>query len=351
MSRQQLFAGFFFAAFLYLLYQSYQVFSFFAVPLGWATLLALMFYPVNGWLVRRLHHREGLAAFLLTTLVILIVMVPTFYLSLRLANESVAFVQRTNEAIESGRILEAVQQLRVSPVVRLWERMAPHLQTWNIDPASLLLAGSEAIRGFLVAQATAAAANILRFLADFFLTTFALFFFFRDGERMVRGLRAVIPMEPADKDIILHRFDDTVSAVVQGTLVTGIIQGVLSGLGFWVMGVSFANLLGVASALLSLIPFGAPVLWIAVVISLAIKAEWMRAVILAAWGIVVIAAADNFIRPAIIGGRAKIPTVFLFFGILGGLQAYGFLGIFLGPLLIAILVAFLRIYREQYATE
>jgi predicted PurR-regulated permease PerM len=89
--------------------------------------------------------------------------------------------------------------------------------------------------------------------------------------------------------------------------------------------------------------------WISVVAYLSLHSDYVRAAALAAWCILIVGSIDNFIRPIVIGGRTQIPTVFLFFGILGGLQAYGLLGMFLGPVLIAILVAFLRIYREQYA--
>ena len=102
---------------------------------------------------------------------------------------------------------------------------------------------------------------------------------------------------------------------------------------------------------MSLLPVGGPVVWIGVVIYFAIIGDYVRAAIMAAWGILVIGSADNVIRPMVIGGRTQIPTVLLFFGILGGLQAYGFLGMFLGPAVIAILVAFARIYREEYGGD
>jgi predicted PurR-regulated permease PerM len=190
----------------------------------------------------------------------------------------------------------------------------------------------------------------VRFVTNFFFTVFALFFFFRDGEKMVRAFRDLIPMEAEHKDAILARFYDTVSAVVQGTLITAAVQGLLAGIGIAIVGVPFAILLGVATSFISLLPFGGPLVWISVVIYLLIGGAYFRAAFLVAWGVLVIGSADNVIRPLIIGGRTQIPTIFLFFGILGGLQAYGFLGIFLGPAVIAILVAFIRIYREEYAT-
>lgn len=349
MRREHLFAAFFFAVFAFLLYQFYRVLSFFVGPLSWAALLALVFYPLHEHLSRWLRKREGLAAFLLTTAVILIVIVPTIYLSALVSTQSVELYHTVNDFVRSGRLTEVVERARASSLGRLWESAMPTLRTWNIDLPGLALKASNSVSAFLVAQAPAAAANVLRFVANFFLTTFALFFFFRDGARMVRGVRELIPMEPQHKDAILLRIYDTLSAVVQGTLVTAFVQGVLAAIGFWIVDVRFAVLLGGATAFLSLLPFAGPVVWLSVVVLLVFEAAYGRALLLLAWGTLIVSTADNVLRPLIIGNRTRIPTVFLFFGILGGLQAYGFLGIFLGPALIAILVAFVRIYREQYA--
>jgi predicted PurR-regulated permease PerM len=350
MRREHLFAAFFFLVLAYLLYQFYLILHYFVGPLTWAALLALIFQPLQRWLTQLLRDRDGLAAFLLTTTVILVVIVPTIYLTVVLATQSADLYQEVKSFVEAGRVSALQDQLRASVFGRLWERLAPAFAAARIDLPALTLKTTNVVSVFLVSQAPQAAANVVRFVANIFFTTFALFFFFRDGERMVGAFRDLIPMEPEHKDAVLRRLYDTVSAVVQGNLVTAAVQGLLAGIGIAIVGVPFAILLGVATSFVSLLPFGGPLVWVSVAIYLLIGGEYARAAILVAWGVIVVSSADNVIRPLIIGGRTQIPTVFLFFGILGGLQAYGFLGIFLGPALIAILVAFLRIYREEYAT-
>lgn len=350
MSRAQLFAAFFFAVFLYLLYQFYLVLQVFLAPLAWAGVLALVFYPLHRWLTRALRQREALAAFLLTTAVIAIVMVPMAALSASIAAESVAAYGHIRDLLQAGQVPDLIAALRASRLGLVWDALAPQLERWNVDLAALVLKSSDALSGFLVGGVSAAAANVARFLINFFFATFALFFFFRDGERMVSGLRELLPMEAKHTDVILGRLYDTLSAVVQGTLATAVVQGFLAGVGFWVLGVPFALLLGSGAALLSLLPFGAPVVWLSVVVYLTVEAAYVKALILFLYGALIISGVDNVVRPLIIGGRTQIPTVFLFFGILGGVQVYGLLGIFLGPVLIAILVAFVRIYREEYAS-
>ena len=313
--RQMLFGGFFFTVLLFLLYQFYLVFSFFLVPLSWAGLLALVFYPLYAATVRLLRGREGLAALSFTLLV----------------------------------ILGWLQSLKESLPGRIWERLAPVLREWKVDPATVGLRAGDTVSKFLVSQVGLLATNALRFVGNFFLVAFALFFCFRDGERMVRAFRDLLPMEARHKDLILVRLHEALSAGVQGTLLTAAVQGFLAGFGFWLLSVPFSILLGGATALLSMIPFGGPAVWIGATIYLVLAGEWVRAGLMALWGMLIVGSADNIIRPMVIGGRTQLPTIFLFFGILGGLQAYGFLGVFVGPVLIAILVAFLRIYREEYA--
>jgi len=348
-SRQVLFGAFFFTVLLFLLYQFYVVFSFFLVPLAWSAVLALVFFPVYELTFRLLGGRENLVALVVTTGVILGVIMPTIIFSVLLTRESVAFVQELRGAYESGDIERWVALLRASLPGQWWDRIAPLLREWKIDPASVGLRTSDTVSTFLVGQVKQLATNALHFVGNFFLIAFTLFFCFRDGKRMVRSFRDLVPMAPRHKDVILTRLYEALSAVIQGTLLTAALQGVLAGIGLWITGVPFAVLLGGATAMMSMIPFVGPVAWVGGVVYLAVSEAYVRALLLFLWGSLIVGSVDNVLRPMIIGGRTQLPTVFLFFGILGGLQAYGFLGIFVGPVLLAILVAFLRIYREEYS--
>jgi predicted PurR-regulated permease PerM len=135
-------------------------------------------------------------------------------------------------------------------------------------------------------------------------------------------------------------------------IATALAQGVLAGLGFWALGMPFSFFLACAAALLSLQPLGgSAVVWLPCALYLGFAGSWTKGVILIVYGALIISGVDNVLRPLIIGGRTNLPTFFLFFGILGGLQAYGFLGIFLGPVVLATIMAFVKIYREEYAQE
>ena len=348
MRREQLFAVFFFLAFCFLLYQFYRILSGFLGPLSYAGLLAFIFHPLYSRVRALLGGREGTAAGVMTAATLLLVVVPAFYLLAVVTTESVALYEDVRDFVTSPRLQETLTHMRES---RLGQLVHDAGIRAKIDVPGVVVSASQTVSGFLVAQAPAAAANVFRVVVNFFFAAFAMFFFFRDGGRMVAAVRDLIPMEAADKDVVVARFAETLSAVVLGSALTAAAQGVLGGVAYWALGVPFSVLLAGATAFLSLLPYGGPLVWIGVAAYLALTGDYIRASIMAGWGALAISSADNIIRPLVIGGRTQIPTVFLFFGILGGLQAYGFLGMFLGPAVIAILVAFARIYREQYAGE
>jgi predicted PurR-regulated permease PerM len=133
-------------------------------------------------------------------------------------------------------------------------------------------------------------------------------------------------------------------------IVTAVTQGMLAGLGYWFIGgLTFSVFLGFITGLASFLPLAGPAfVWTGTAIYLAVIGHVGRAIALAVWGVAVVSTADNWIKPLFIGGRAKLPTFPLLLSILGGLQVYGFLGVFLGPVVLAILLAFVDIYREQY---
>ncbi len=238
--------------------------------------------------------------------------------------------------------------MRVSRVGSLVQRL--NRQGWEIDVGEIVRRSAERVSNFAVTQMTAVARNIATFILDFTIMVFTLFFFFRDGDRMYRSLRDVIPMDPEHKDAIFYRLYETLSAVMRGMVVTAVFQGIITWIGLVLVSMPFAAFLGVLAGLLSLVPIaGPPAVWIPCAIYLWLAGASMRALILVLYGSVIIGLADNVLRPVLIGGRTHLPTIFLFFGILGGVEAYGFLGIFLGPMLLAAVIAFVQIYKEEYA--
>ena len=352
MTREQLFTVFFFVALAFLLYQLYAVFSPFLGPFAWAAVFALVFDPPYRLLLRRIR-RPALAALSMTALVVLLVLGPVATFGGVVIGQAQNFYDLVQEKAASGEAKAWVEErLRHNALGRLAARVLPRDMRESVDLTQLGMQGARRASEYLIGEIGGIARNVLGFVVNFFLMLVILFFFFRDGPRLYFRFRDLLPMEPAHKDAVFSILYETLSAVVQGMTVTAVLQGLLAGAAFWALDLPFALLLGLASAMASFVPLGgAALVWIPAVIYFFTQGFWIRAVVLLVWGTFVISLVDNVVRPLVIGGRTNLPTLFLFFGILGGLQAYGVIGIFIGPVLLATAAAFLKIYREQYAAE
>ena len=350
MSREQLFAAFFFAVFLFLLYQLYLFLDAFLAPLLWAAILALTFYPLTAWLVRAFRGRRSLAAFTLVLAVTLVAILPSFFLGSALVGQATGAYGRLQEAVQQGKLFGLVEHVRASRLGSLWDRLVPLSAQLSIDLSDILLRATNWLSDQIVGHATNLARNVLVTAVDFLLMLVALFFFFRDGEAMADRLRALLPMERAHKDAIFARLYATLTAVVQSMVVTSAAQGLLAGIGYWLIGgLSFSVFLGFITALASFLPLAGPAfVWGGAALYLALIGDLGRALGLAVWGGLFVSTADNWIKPLFISGRARLPTFLLLISILGGLKVYGFLGVFLGPVVLAILFTFVDIYREEY---
>ena len=350
MSRESLFAAFFFAAFLLLLYAFYLFVSAYFGPIVWAAILALTFYPLNDWLVRRAGVRRSLAATTLVFVVTIVAILPAFYLGSVLVGEATGAYNKLQQAIQAGAAPGIIEWIRASYFGGIYDRLAGLFEQYSIDPSDLALRATQAVSAQIAGQAAGIARDALLSVLNFILMLVALWFLFRDGEAMAQGLRDLIPMEPEHKDAIFARLYTTLTAVVQSMVVVAVTQGVLAGVGYGLIGgLEFSVFLGFVTGFASFVPLaGAAVVWIGAAIYLLFIGEVGRAVGLSVWGLLVVSSADNWIKPLFIGGRAKLPTSLLLIALLGGLQVFGFLGVFLGPVLLALLLTFVAIYRDLY---
>ena len=349
-SREQLFAAFFFAVLLFLLYQLYLFLIPFFAPLVWAGILALTFAPLTSWLVRALNGRRSLAAAVLVLVVTLVVVLPSFFLGSLLVGQATGVYHHVRDAVQQGQVNQVLEQVRASWLGGLWARATPLFEQFSIDLQDLLLGATNWMSDQIVGQAGALARNALLTVVNFILMLVALFFFFRDGESMAARVLALLPMSHEHKEEIADRFYTTVTAVVQGMIATAVTQGVLAGIGYRLIGgMTFSVFLGFITGLASFLPLAGPAfVWAGAAIYLYFTDHVGRAIGLALWGALIVSTADNLVKPLVIGGRANLPTFLLLLSILGGLQVYGFLGVFLGPVVLAILFTFVDIYRVEY---
>jgi predicted PurR-regulated permease PerM len=336
---------FFYGLLLLLLYLTYLIIVPFASPILWAAILVVVFQPVYRRLLYRLGGKSGLTAFLLTITVSAAVMVPAILCGWVLTQEAVSFYQAAERVYQQEGLAGIASHPAVTAGRALWDSVSLPFERLGFDLNALLLGGLSAVSSFIVDNLKGVAINLLGFTIKFFLVVFTFFFLLRDGETIVRNLQGLLPLERKHAEALFSRLYDAISAVVRGTIVTALAQGILGGVGYWAVGVPYPVFLGLATALFSLLPVGGSgLVWIPAALYLFLEGGWIRGLLLLAWSTTVVSTADNVLKPALISGRTNLPTLFLFFGMLGGLQVFGILGFILGPVLLVMLSTFLEIY-------
>jgi len=314
----------------------------------WSTILVLVFYPVHAKLLRLTGNRPSLAAFFSTVIVVTFLLLPGFFLVVNLSRElpkAHALLSSTPWTEKSQWLLDKLKSLNVDTWLQTWGITSSQSDALLQDKIATLFQNlsQEALK-----RLSYIFENLAGFLLEAALVCVAVFFFFRDGLRLAWKAIEFLPMEKAHQQKVAWTLAVTVTAVVRAIFVTAIVEGVLSTLGFVVAGVPVPVLLGLAVFILSFIPFlGVTWVWVPVAAWLFYQDHTATAMGLTIWG-VVLTTLDHILRPWLIGNEAKLPLFWLFFTTIGGLKVYGFLGIFLGPIILSMGMAFLAIYREVY---
>ena len=318
---------------------TFWVLSPFLASLAWAGILAYVTWPLHLRLCRRLPGREAFCALLMTLGVAATLLLPLLWVLIVVAGDvattSAAFKQLGTQGLPplpagvrgwpgSEWIVAQYRRIQADPV---WVRA--QVEAWGLTDAAAL----KALVG-----------GVGRNVGKFGIAVFALFFLYRHGDRVLGQFRGVATRWLGDAARgYIQAVGVTVRAVVFGIVLTALAQGVLAGLGYWVAGVAAPALWGVITALVSLIPFVGPVVWIGLSLNLFAHGETQAAAGLFLWGALVVSWVDNLIRPLVISRPTRIPFLLVFLGVLGGLNAFGLIGLFLGPVLLAVSVA---IWRE-----
>lgn len=350
MTRPQLFTAVFFALLALLLYQIGLILQPFLFPALWAALLAHWAFPLHRRLTQVVHGRAALSAGCLTFGVLAVVVVPVVLMSVVLVREAGAAEQAIREWIASGGLQQLPERLAMVPFAGDWLRSlvsGDGGQTSSMENS--VMAGAKWLSQFFVSGMGDLLKNVVVLMSNFFIMLLVLFFLFTDGERWMKSLYELVPMDESHKRKILSRLDQTVRAVVKGMLVTAMVQGVLAGLAYLVLSVPFPMVLTALTIVLAPIPFGGTALiWGPVTLYLLWIGSMGKALAMLAWGVGVVSTVDQFLRPWLIGQEVEIPVLLLVLSVLGGLALYGLLGLFVGPILISLFLTAIQIYREEY---
>lgn len=324
----------------------------FAGPLLWAVFIAFLLYPLHVRLTARLRGRQQLSAFLLTMLTLIVVLGPLTALS-------AAFAAQVGDLLQSVQSTVADQTrnnvLNLTNVPWIRDALGLLDRTFDINVAQIRGWLSEGSRELLQSLASLGGRVFLGAVGTVFgfvLMVFMLFFFIRDGAEMVAITRELIPMSGAHKARLFDHLAAVTRAMVYGTGLTALIQGTLVGISFLIVGLPSPLVFGVIAALVALLPFGGTALiWGPAAIALAAQGRWGATVFMLIWGGLLVSLVDNVVRPMLVSGRAKVGTLTVFIGVLGGIGAFGAIGLFLGPVVLALIIALIRFMLEIRRAE
>jgi predicted PurR-regulated permease PerM len=328
-----------YGALLLLGYLVFQIVAPFLKPLVWSAVLAIFFYPVYGKLLRKTSPTW--AAVWCTVGVTALLIVPVLLVLLYAAREAVVASAQVQAAISSGSV-----------------GMPTHLMDWirgrlpetlrGVDFVGLLQQGAEKVGSYLATSVGALLKNLFSFFVNLFILLFALFFMFRDGEQIVRALRHLIPFDVDIQKDMLEESRDLIYASVAVALLIAVIQGVLGGAAFALTGLGAPVFMGLLIAFFSIVPVvGSALIWVPAALWLGINGHWGKAVLVVAICGGIAGVADNFVRPLLMRNRTRLNDLLLFISILGGLDAFGLLGLVAGPTILAAAMGVFRVYMEH----
>jgi predicted PurR-regulated permease PerM len=309
-------------------------------PILVAFLMAVVFHPVHARIEARLR-RPSLAAGLSLLVVMALIAAPSVLLGTSLAQE---LVHLRDVVRGSGTGMDDV----FAWIDRGVAWAGRYIDVSGFDARAEISERLGSFSGSLVSGAGRVLGNIGSFLMNLTIALFTLFFLLRDGGRAKNLLIRAMPLETSRSEALLNGIGETVTASMFGTVAVAAAQGFLTGLMFAFLGLPAPVLWGAVATFTSLIPVvGAGAVWIPGALVLGLSGSWVKAAILAGWGAGVVGMVDNFLRPYLLAGRVQMHPLVLFFALLGGVQAFGLLGLFAGPVIVAVTRTLILMLREE----
>jgi predicted PurR-regulated permease PerM len=321
-------------------YVTYLIFRPFFVPIGWAIVFAIVLYPVHNFFLK--YVRAGtLSAILILILILIMTLGPLSYVSYQLAVElqNLSFEHATEE------IVGIFNHPLIQPLV---ERILSLFSITEAEFRVSVIANLTRLGRNLLGLAGGRIGDIITGAFDFVLMGFTLFFLLKDGPKFLEKIRDYMPFPEHEKKQLTKQIKDVVVSTIYGGVIVAIVQGVIGAVSFAIVGIRAPVLWGLAMSITSFIPIvGCALVWVPATLYLFIKDLTTQALILAAIGIFAISTVDNVLRPIIIRGRVSMPLLLVFFSVFGGIQVFGLLGLVLGPLVVAVFVSVVGIFRTR----
>lgn len=313
-----------------------------------ALVIAIVFFPLYAKIHRLIGNRNTAAA-LSTFLVLVIVLVPAAVLGVAVSKElTESYQSLSKQSVYSGSASPDISQL----LDRSLQAIGRYVDLSGFDARATLLRWLEQASRYLVGVGAAAVSNVFSFAVNLVVIFITLFFLFREGSRLRMRAAGLLPLNTEQVERLFTTINNTVVANVYGGLAVAAAQGFLTGLAFWVLSVPSSIMWGVLTAVASLVPVvGSAMIWAPAGIALMVGGHWSKALILLIWGAAVVGQVDTVVRPYVIGKQVRVNTLLLFFSLLGGIRAFGFMGLFIGPVVLSVTVAVFAMLEEMNSAQ
>jgi len=328
-------------AFVYLFY---RIIIPFFVPICWAAVLVILFFPLYDK-VRTKVKSKRLASMLLCLFIVVLIIGPITYLFAALVKEAADAVAKVNAMYKDGQ-LDKFLAIDLPWVNAIKAKLSQYYDLSQINLDQLIKDSMNKVSGAILNQTSWLIANATKGVFYFILMIFTMYYFFKDGEGIIRQLKRLMPIPPVQVELMFNQLRDVIQATMYGGVVVALIQGLLGGTLFAVMGISSAVFWGAIMAFLSIIPFlGAFIIYVPAGIILIAGGSYIKGIVVIAVGIIVISQIDNVLRPFLISGRTAMHPLMLFFAIMGGIALLGLLGVVVGPMIAAVFITLLKIFE------
>jgi predicted PurR-regulated permease PerM len=321
------------------------LFTPFVSPLLWAGVLCYALSPLYTRLVRVTGGRRTLSVLVMCLILTVGVIAPLVYMSLLIAEDLTEGYRALVATLSEGD-LPLLEGWRRYPILATLAEAIQNMERVTGTDLRMSIAENLAELGkMLVGQVTRMVTHALYAFVQLGMILLCAFYFFRDGDALIEWLRAHVPMTPERQLILGRRFDEVVKGAVYGNTVIALLEGMIGGLAFWLVGLPSAVVWGAVMAILAYLPlFGAGLVWIPAAGYLFWQGAYLKGGFLVAVG-AVIAVLDYLVRTIVVGGHSHLHTLLVFFSVLGGLQFFGLVGIVAGPLVVAVGITLVETYR------
>jgi len=328
---------------LFFFYLFYKILDPFLITIAWAMVLSITFYPLYNMFLK--YSRRSWAASLLTLLAILIIIFGPFSFIVRSLAGEITNVYNSIE--EKG--IDAITNIQLHPQL---QEIAQKLSSYEIlkgfDLQEGIVKTLKSVGDYFVRHVSDVFKNAFVLVLNFIIMCLTIYFFLKDGETLTEYLKRLLPFSDRQKQKLVVRVKETVIAAVYGQVAVGITQGTLGGIAFWVLDISSPVFWGTVMAIVSFVPlFGTLLVWGPAAVILILSGSLGKGIGLLLFGALIISSIDSVLKPLIIGGKAKLHTLLVFFSVLGGIKFLGFLGFILGPLIAALCLSLFEIYTEE----